>query len=263
MSDVRVVVTGAARGMGLATARTLLASGHGVIAIDHFDTSLAHQMPPTRDALEDLARDHPDRLSIIDLDIADDEALLRTRNELLAEGPPIGGIVCAAGIIAGAPRAQELPAAKARRIYEVNVLGVGNTVRAFLDDVISFAKDSGWGRLVVVSSAGAQMALPRLADYVASKWAVTGYVKTIALELGGTGVTANLVAPGSTDTQMIHDSAEIYELSDPNVFIQDIPLRRLLAPEEIARAIAFLYSRDADGITGAIIPIDGGLSIPH
>jgi NAD(P)-dependent dehydrogenase (short-subunit alcohol dehydrogenase family) len=249
--------------MGLSTVRMLLASGHGIIAIDHFDASLPHLVPPTRDALDELRDDYPGQLSVLDLDVSHGEELLGARQRLVDAGPPIGGIICAAGIIAGAPRAQDLPIAHARRLYEVNMLGVGNIVRTFLDDVLMFADSSGWGRLIAVSSAGAQMALPRLADYVASKWAVTGYIKTIAMELAGTGVTANLVAPGSTDTQMIHDSAAIYGLADPDAFVRDIPLGRLLAPEEIARVIGFLCSREADGMTGAIIPVDGGLSLPH
>jgi NAD(P)-dependent dehydrogenase (short-subunit alcohol dehydrogenase family) len=105
------------------------------------------------------------------------------------------------------------------------------------------------------------MGLPNLAAYCAAKAGVTGLIRSLAVELGGTGVTANAVSPGSTDTAMLAESARLYDLPDAKEFAAQQPLGRLIDPAEIAAALAFLASPASSAMTGAVVPVDGGLAL--
>ena len=90
---------------------------------------------------------------------------------------------------------------------------------------------------------------------------MAGLVRGLAAELGGTGVTANAVSPGSTDTAMLTESARLYGLDDTGPFADQQPVGRLLAPEEVAAALVWLAGTESSALTGAVIPVDGGLSL--
>jgi NAD(P)-dependent dehydrogenase (short-subunit alcohol dehydrogenase family) len=90
---------------------------------------------------------------------------------------------------------------------------------------------------------------------------VAGFVRALAAELGGTGVTANAVSPGSTSTPILDESARLYGLPTAEAFAAQQPLGRLLAPAEVAAVIAFLAGDGASAMTGAIVPVDGGLAL--
>jgi NAD(P)-dependent dehydrogenase (short-subunit alcohol dehydrogenase family) len=100
-----------------------------------------------------------------------------------------------------------------------------------------------------------------LAAYSAAKAGVTGFVRALAAELAEQGVTANAVSPGSTDTEILAESARLYDLPDAQAFAAQQPVRRLLGADEVAAALAWLAGPDAGGITGAAIPVDGGLAL--
>jgi NAD(P)-dependent dehydrogenase (short-subunit alcohol dehydrogenase family) len=100
-----------------------------------------------------------------------------------------------------------------------------------------------------------------LAAYSAAKAGVVGFVRGLAADLHGSGVTANAVAPGSTDTPLLAESARLFDLPSPRDFAPRQPLERLLRPEEVAATIAFLLGPGGSGITGATVPVDGGLTI--
>ncbi|WP_242418328.1 SDR family oxidoreductase, partial [Frankia sp. CpI1-P] len=89
---------------------------------------------------------------------------------------------------------------------------------------------------------------------------VVGLVRSLAADLAGTAVTANVVCPGSMDTTMLAESAKIYDLPDPGEFASHAYLRRLLQPEEVAAAVAFLCSPAASGMTGSVLAADGGFT---
>src|SRR5437764_700495 len=117
------------------------------------------------------------------------------------------------------------------------------------------------GRGVAVASAAATRGLPMLAAYCAAKAGVAGFIRALATELGGTGVTANAVSPGSTATPILDESARLYDLPAAGAFAAQQPLGRLLEPAEVAAVLAFLAGDGASAMTGAVIPVDGGLAL--
>ena len=100
-----------------------------------------------------------------------------------------------------------------------------------------------------------------LAAYCAAKAGVAGLIRALGAELGGTGVTANAVSPGSTDTLMLAESARMYGLESAESFAGQQPVGRLLEPGEIAAVLAFLAGAGSSGMTGAVVPVDGGLAL--
>jgi NAD(P)-dependent dehydrogenase (short-subunit alcohol dehydrogenase family) len=116
------------------------------------------------------------------------------------------------------------------------------------------------GRFVAIASTAALRALPGLALYSAPKAAVVGYVRALAADLAGTGVSANVVCPGSTRGAMLEASAEVYDLPGQEAFAEQQLLRRILEPDAVAAAVVWLCGPGASALTGAVIPVDGGLT---
>ena len=100
-----------------------------------------------------------------------------------------------------------------------------------------------------------------LAAYGAAKAGVAGLIRGLAVELADSGVTANAISPGSTATAILDESARLYGLDGTAAFADQQPFKRLLRPEEVAAALVWLASPDSSGLTGAVIPVDGGLSL--
>ncbi|GHD75574.1 3-oxoacyl-ACP reductase [Streptomyces mirabilis] len=227
------VVTGGASGIGLAIAERLAKDGYQVAALDlnPSDTSVAP------------ATDVADRAQV-------DAALAAVRERL----GPVTILVNAAGMD-GFKRFSDLTFEAWHRVINVNLNGVFHCVQAALPDMM----EAGWGRIVNISSSSAQSGQPFMTHYVASKAAVNGLTKALALELGPFGVTVNAVPPGFIDTPMLR-KAEARELLGGTVeeHIQRTPVRRVGRPEDIAAACAFLVSEEAGYITGQILGVNGG-----
>lgn len=116
------------------------------------------------------------------------------------------------------------------------------------------------GRFVAIGSAAGALGLRGLAPNSAAKHAVIGYIRGLAADLGDSGVTANVVSPGSTRTAMLAASARLYDLDDVNDLAVHQALGRLLEPEEPAAAVDWLCSSEAGGITGSVVAVDGGMT---
>jgi len=118
---------------------------------------------------------------------------------------------------------------------------------------------AGWGRLIFVSSVVGLLGSAGQVNYAASKAGLVGMARSLARELGSRSITANVVAPGPVETDMFN------ELTDQQrAGVSDaVPLGRVALPHEIAATITFLASDDAAYITGAVIPVDGGLGMGH
>jgi NAD(P)-dependent dehydrogenase (short-subunit alcohol dehydrogenase family) len=137
--------------------------------------------------------------------------------------------------------------------FDTNVLGTLLSMKHELRAMLS----QGSGSIVNVSSAYGSVGAAGASVYVASKHAVEGLTKSAALEVAGTGVRVNVVAPGTTNTGMLTR----FTGTDENkaALVSTVPVKRLAAPEEIAHVIAFVASASASYMTGASIPVDGGM----
>jgi NAD(P)-dependent dehydrogenase (short-subunit alcohol dehydrogenase family) len=137
--------------------------------------------------------------------------------------------------------------------FDTNVLGTLLSMKHELRAMLP----QGRGSIVNVSSAYGSVGAAGASVYVASKHAVEGLTKSAALEVAGTGVRVNVVAPGTTDTGMLTRFTNTDE--NKAALVSTVPLKRLAAPEEIAHVIAFVASPNASYMTGASIPVDGGM----
>ncbi len=168
--------------------------------------------------------------------------------------------IAAAGVIAGGVPAWTVPPEQEQAVLDIDLGGVLNLARAAVPALLR-RPEPRRGRFLAVASAAATRGLPMLAAYCAAKAGVAGFIRALAAELGGTGVTANAVSPGSTATPILDESARLYDLPGAAGFAAQQPAGRLLAPGEIAAVLAFLAGPGSSAMTGAIVPVDGGLAL--
>ncbi len=261
------VVTGAARGIGAATVCGLAAAGWRVVAVDRAgdDPRLPYRLG-TRDELDatvDRADSLGDGPGTVVAHVADttDEAALAVAVALAEER--FGGLdamVAVAGVIAGGTPLWEMPARELDAVLSVDLGGPIAAARVGVPALLR-RPEPRQGRYLAVASAAATRGLPSLAAYGAAKAGVAGLVRGLAADLAGTGVTANAVCPGSTDTPMLAESARLYGLDGTAPFADQQAVGRLLAPEEVAAALVWLAGGAASALTGAVVPVDGGLAL--
>jgi 2-hydroxycyclohexanecarboxyl-CoA dehydrogenase len=227
------VVTGGGSGIGAAIAARLQSDGLQVATMDlnPGDGKLAY------------AADVSDRAAV-------DTALASIREQL----GPITVLVNAAGLD-GFKRFSEISFETWQKVIDVNLNGVFHCTQAVLPDMVT----AGWGRIVNISSSSAHSGQQYMSHYVASKSAVNGLTKSLALELGPQGITVNAVPPGFIDTPMLRRAEAKGRLgSSIDDVIARTPVRRAGRPEDIAAACSFLVSEDAGYITGQILGVNGG-----
>jgi SDR family mycofactocin-dependent oxidoreductase len=252
------VVTGAARGIGAATVRRLAADGWSVVAVDRAadDPALPYPLGSAAD-LQALAG--PDVHPFV-ADVRDPHALAAAVGEAESRFGGLDAAIAAAGVIAGGVPQWQLPLEQERAVVDVDLGGVLALSRVAVPALLRRPQPRA-GRFLAVASAAATKGLPMLAAYCAAKAGVTGLVRALAVELAGTGVTANAVSPGSTETAMLAETARLYELAGPGEFAAHQPIGRLIDPDEVARTLAFLAGPGGAATTGANLPVDGGLGL--
>jgi SDR family mycofactocin-dependent oxidoreductase len=254
------VVTGAARGIGAATVAALSADGWSVVAVDRGsdDPRLPYALGTVEQLATVVARAREAVAVVGDAASAADMERAVATAETTFGG--LDAFVAAAGVIAGGRPQWEVPIEQEQAVVDVNFVAALVGARATIPALLR-RPEPRRGRFLVVASAAATRGLPLLAVYCASKAGVTGLVRGLAAELRGTGITANAVSPGSTATPILDESARLYQLADAEAFSAQQPIERLLTPDEIAAALCWLAGPGGDGITGAALPVDGGLAL--
>jgi 3-oxoacyl-[acyl-carrier protein] reductase len=140
-----------------------------------------------------------------------------------------------------------------RRVLDVNLSGAYYCARRAMRRMVR----AHAGRIVLVSSVGAFVGLPGQANYAASKAGLVGLARALAREVASRGVTVNVVAPGLVDTEM----TQAMGTERLGLMAAQVPLGRVAAPSEVAGVVGFLASADAAYVTGAVLPVDGGLAM--
>lgn len=239
------VVTGAASGMGLATAQQLAARGDRVALLD-LDGDGAEQ------AACDLRAAGSEALGHV-VDVADrssvDAALTAVRDEL----GPVEIMVTSAGI-APFETFTDITLESWNRVMAVNLTGTFHCLQAAIPDMVA----GGWGRIVTISSSSAQQGAPRMAHYASSKGGVIALTRALAREYGPSGITVNTVPPSSVDTPMSQRAQSDGVLPENDFLAKRIPVGRVGRAEDVAAACVFLCSEEAGYITGQVIGVNGG-----
>ncbi|MHB2165587.1 SDR family NAD(P)-dependent oxidoreductase [Alsobacter sp. R-9] len=230
-------VTGGAQGIGLAIVRRLAEDGFQVVAMDRTADRL-------ETAVADLCRAGLD-VAAAPVDVCDREAV----SAVFSARPRVDVVVCAAGIYNDAAFL-DLTDDAFRRMLEVNVIGT------FIPAQEAARRMQAGGRIVTISSRGS-LGGTRFAHYVASKAAVVGLTRAMAMELRAARIAVNSVAPGFTDTPMTRSAPpEMFKAWEALE-----PAGKAASPAEIAHAVSFLASPRTSFITGQTLFVDGGKSL--
>ncbi|GGK66650.1 beta-ketoacyl-ACP reductase [Planomonospora parontospora subsp. parontospora] len=230
-----VLVTGGNRGIGLAIARELARAGDAV-------------------AVTYRSGEPPEGLFGVQCDVTSMADVEAAFGKVEAEQGPVEVLVANAGIT----RDTLLPMMKEETFTDVidaNLTGAYRVAKRATRGMLRLKR----GRIVLISSVVAMLGSAGQTNYAASKAGMIGFARSAARELGSRGITVNVVAPGFVETDMTAALDESYQ----EQIRKNIPLGRQARPEEIAKVVAFLAGEDAAYITGAVIPVDGGLGMGH
>jgi 2-hydroxycyclohexanecarboxyl-CoA dehydrogenase len=234
------VVTGAARGLGRAIALRLAQDG---AAVSVWDLNAEGA-----EATAQLVRDAGGKALAVGCNSAKADEIAAAVERTHAELGPVGILVNNAALS---------PFVKFENITEqiwddlmaVNMKGPFLCCKAMIPDMVA----AGWGRIINISSSSAQMGSPQHAHYAASKGGVIGFTKGLALEFAGRGITVNNVPPGFVNTEGLQEAPV-----DVEGYAATTPMKRPGRPENIAAAVAYLASNDADYVTGHTLGVNGG-----
>jgi SDR family mycofactocin-dependent oxidoreductase len=253
------LVTGAARGIGAATVAGLTAAGWTVVALDACadDPRLPYPMA-TRAELDAVAG--ATGAQAVVADATDAEAMAAVIADAERRHGGLDAFIAGAGVIAGGVPLWEMPIEQERAVLSTCLDGVLVGARVAIPALLRRPQPRS-GRFIAVASAAATRGLPMLAAYCAAKAGVVGAVRALAMELRGTGISANAICPGSTRTPILDESARLYDLAGAEAFASQQPVERLLEPGEVAALLVWLAGPESSGLTGAAVPVDGGLTV--
>jgi len=243
------LVTGASRGIGAATARALADDGWSVAVNYSRDRDGA-------DATAGQIEDGGGTALAVGADVADRAATDEMLAEVTERLGPVLVLVNNAGMTAD-NLSMRLSDEDWSRVLDVNLTAAFRLTRAAIGPMMR----QRFGRVINVSSVVGLRANPGQANYAASKAGLIAFTRTVAVEVARRGVTVNAVAPGLIETELTRDFTSNGSDSNGSAALLDaIPARRPGSPEDVAACIGFLASDEASYVTGAVLPIDGGMS---
>jgi 3-oxoacyl-[acyl-carrier protein] reductase len=235
-----VLITGASRGIGLACAEWFLARGDRV-AVTSRSGAIEIDMAGAGDRLLPLA-----------CDVTDPDQVNAAFSTIEETWGPVEVLVANAGITRDTLVLRMSEQAWSE-VIDTNLTGVFRVTKRALTKMVRLHR----GRIIMISSIGAFVGLPGQANYAASKAGLVGMARSMAREVASRTITVNVVAPGLVETNMLAELGE-ERMSE---FAAQVPLGRVARPDEIAEAVGFLASAGAAYITGAVLPVDGGLAM--
>lgn len=242
------LVTGAASGMGRAISHLLADEGASVVVLDQ----VAEGVDRVADEIEAVGG----QAMRVVLDVRDRDAIAALPARVRDELGPLDILINNAGVMAVAPIASEEFASEWDRAIAINLSAHAHFIRAFLSDL----KRDGEGRVVNIASTEGIGASAYASPYTASKHGVIGLTRALAVELGTQGVTVNCVCPGPIRTGM----TEIFDEAQKTKFARRrVPLGRYGEPEEVAHATFALILPAASFTQGAVVVVDGGLTVQN
>ena len=231
-----VLVTGGNRGIGLAIARAFVEGGDNVV-------------------ITNRKGEAPEGLQAVKCEVTDTESVNAAFDE--AEqllGGPVDVLVANAGITRDT-LLMRMSDEEFDDVIATNLAGAFKCARRASKGMIRLRR----GRIIFISSVVGLYGAPGQANYAASKSGLVGLARSITRELGGRGITANVVSPGFIDTEMTQSLPEKVRES----YLAAIPAGRFAEPEEVASVVRFIASPEAAYISGAVIPVDGGVGMGH
>jgi len=233
------LVTGASRGIGRACALALASAGHRVVLAARSAEKLA-----------EVAKEIGTESYILEMDLANRDSITECIARAAKDFGRIDVLVNNAGIAKDA-LAVRMKQADWEAVLSTNLSGAFYAIQQVLQGMMR----ERWGRIINISSVVGEMGNPGQANYVASKAGLIGLTKSLAQEVGSRNITVNAVAPGFIGTDMTSELSE--ELKQK--MIDNTPLRRMGAPEDVAAAVKFLASDEAAFITGHVLDVNGGI----
>lgn len=230
-----VLVTGGNRGIGRTIAEQMIATGHRV-------------------AVTSRSGDAPDGALAVAADVTDADSLDQAFTTVEAELGPVEVIVANAGITAD-NLLMRMTDDEFTSVIDTNLGGAYRTARRAITNMIR----AKYGRIVLISSVSGLYGVAGQSNYSSSKAGLVGLARSITREVGSRGITANVVAPGFVRTDMTDELPE----KQQKEYLQQIPAKRFAEPDEVAKVVRWIASDEAAYISGAVIPVDGGLGMGH
>ncbi|GGK89245.1 SDR family oxidoreductase [Rufibacter glacialis] len=249
-----IAITGAAMGLGLATAIEAAQQGAQLALVDYNEKAL-------EEAKQFILKDYPDtKVTTVVADVSKEEEVKKYVEETVKAFGRIDGFYNNAGIEGKQAPMTEYDVEVFKKVIGINLMGVYYGMRY----ILPIMQKQEYGRIVNVASVGGIRGVMNQTPYVASKHAVSGMTKNAALEFGRHGITTNAIAPGAILTPMVAEAFKQVNPDDPQAaeteYAQANPTKRLGLPEEVAKVVVFLLSEDASYVNGQTIAIDGGES---
>ena len=230
-----VLVTGGNRGIGYEIAKEFKAAGHNVCVTYR-------------------SGDAPEEFFAVKADVRDSSSITEAFKTIEEQFGPVEALIANAGITRDTLLLR-MKEEDFTDVIDTNLTGSFRVVQRAIKGMLKLKR----GRIILVSSVVGLYGSPGQVNYSSSKAALVGMARSITRELGGRNITANVVAPGFINTAM----TEVLPEETKQNYLDTIPAKRFAEPEEVARVIRWLASDEANYISGAVIPVDGGLGMGH